>query len=132
MRSNLKWRTISTDRGKRYAGKSHMNLVSLVLHGLSAISVYTEIVYIRLIFLSFFVIILDIIGFLVLLYIKYFTLLAIPGWGTSVAIGLVLVMLQAILFLTMFSFAILSYRSMKMFIPAIDFEDYLRKTERIK
>jgi hypothetical protein len=78
------------------------------------------------------VIILDIIGFLVLLYIKYFTLLAIPGWGTSVAIGLVLVMLQAILFLTMFSFAILSYRSMKMFIPAIDFEDYLRKTERIK
>ena len=131
MRSNLKWKTIATDRGKRYAGKSHMNLVSLVLHGLSAISVYTEIVYIRLIFLSFFVIVLDIIGFLILLYIKYFTLLAIPGWGTSVAIGLVLVMLQAILFLTMLSFAILGYRSMKMFIPAIDFEDYLRKTEKI-
>jgi len=131
MHSNLKRRTIPTDRGKRYAGKSHMNLVSLVLHGLSAISVYTEIVYIRLIFLSFFVIFLDIIGFLILLYIKYFTLLAIPGWGTSVAIGLVLIMLQAILFLTILSFAILGYRSMKMFIPAIDFEDYLRKTERV-
>ncbi len=129
MHSNLEWRTIPTNRGARYAGKSHMNLVALVLHGLSAISVYTEIVFVRLIFASFFVIALDIIGFLVLLYIKYFTALAIPGWGTSVAIGLVLVMLQAILFLTMLSFSILSYRSMKMFIPAIDFEDYLRKIE---
>ena len=131
MYSNLKWKTVPTNRGKRYAGKSHMNLISLVLHGLSAISVYTEIVFVRLIFLSFFAILLDSIGFLILLYIKYFTLLAIPGWGTSVAIGLVLVMLQAILFLTILSFAILGYRSMKMFIPAIDFEDYLRKTERV-
>ena len=131
MHSNLKWRTIPTDRGMRYAGKSHMNLVSLVLHGLSAISVYTEIVFVRLIFASFLVIVLDVIGFLVLLYIKYFTTLAIPGWGTSVAIGLVLVMLQAILFLTMLSFSILSYRSMKMFIPAIDFEDYLRRVEKV-
>ena len=130
MHSNLKRRTISTNRGKRYAGKSHMNLVALVLHGLSAISVYIEIVYVRLIFLSFSLICLDSIGFLILLYIKYFTALAIPGWGTSVAVGLVLVMLQAILFLTVLSFAILSYRSMKMFIPAIDFEDYLRKTEK--
>jgi hypothetical protein len=56
MHSNLKWRTVPTDRGTRYAGKSHMNLVSLVLHGLSAISVYTEIVFVRLIFMSFFVI----------------------------------------------------------------------------
>lgn len=131
MYSNLKRKTISTDRGKRYAGKSHMNLVSLVLHGLSAISVYTETVYVRLILVSFLVIILDIIGFIILLYVKYLTPLAIPGWATNVAVGLVLIMLQAILFLTILSFAILGYRSMKMFIPAIDFESYLRKVEKI-
>lgn len=132
MRSNLRRRVVPTNRGQRYAGKSHMNLVALVLHGLSAISVYIEIVYIRLIFSALFVIFLDIISFLALLYIKYFTTLAIPGWGTSVAIGLVLVMLLTILFLTSLSFSILSYRSMKMFIPAIDFKDYLREIERIK
>ncbi|MBT3316180.1 MAG: glycosyltransferase [Anaerolineae bacterium] len=131
MHSNLKWKTISTNRGLRYAGKSHMNLVSLVLHGLSAISVYTETVYVRLILTSFLVIILDIIGFIILLYVKYLTPLAIPGWATNVAVGLVLIMLQAILFLTILSFAVLGYRSMKMFIPAIDFENYLRKTEII-
>ena len=131
MHSNIQWKTIPTTRGKRYAGESHMNLVSLVLHGLSAISVYTEIVYVRLIFLSFVIIFLDVIGFLILLYIKYFTQLAIPGWGTSVAIGLVLVMLQIILFLTVVSFAILGYRSMKMFIPAIDFQDYVYKTNKL-
>ena len=131
MHSNIQWKTISTTRGKRYAGRSHMNMVSLVLHGLSAISVYTEIVYVRLIFMSFVIIAFDIIGFLVLLYIKYFTQLAIPGWGTSVAIGLVLVMLQVILFLTVLSFVILGYRSMKMFIPAIDFQDYVYKTNKI-
>jgi hypothetical protein len=131
MHSNLQWKTIPTQRGKRYIGKSQMNLVSLVLHGLSAISVYTEIVFVRLIFAALLVIFFDIIGFLVLLYIKYLTPLAIPGWGTSVAIGLVLVMLLAILFLTTLSFSILSYRSMKMFIPALDYPAYLRETEKI-
>ncbi len=131
MHSNLAWGTIPTQRGRRYAGNSQMNMVSLVLHGLSAISVYTEIVLIRLIFFALLMIFLDSIGFLVLLYIKYFTTLAIPGWGTSVAIGLVLVMLLTIIFLTTLSFSILSYRSMKMFIPALDYADYLRETERV-
>ena len=93
MHSNLVWTTIPTERGRRYTGNSRMDLVSLVLHGLSAISVYTEIVLVRLIFAALLVIIFDILGFLVLLYIKYFTTLAIPGWGTNVVIGLVLVML---------------------------------------
>ncbi|MCP4142017.1 MAG: glycosyltransferase [Chloroflexi bacterium] len=131
MHSSLKWRTISTNRGKRYAGKSHMNLTSLVLHGLSAISVYTERVYVRFILVSFLLISLDVIGFIILLYVKYLTPLAIPGWATNVAVGLVLIMLQVILFLAILSFAVLGYRSMKMFIPAIDFENYLRKIEKI-
>jgi polyisoprenyl-phosphate glycosyltransferase len=41
--------SIDTKRGKRYHGKSKMNLVSLILHGLCAISVFLEVVLIRLI-----------------------------------------------------------------------------------
>ena len=42
--------SIDTDRGKRYFGSSKMNMSSLILHGLSAISVFLDFVLIRLIF----------------------------------------------------------------------------------
>lgn len=130
MRSGLSWKTIPTARGKRYAGRSHMNLVTLVLHGLSAISVYIEVVYVRLIFSALAIMGLDFISFLVLIYIRFFTPLAIPGWATSVAIGLTVVMVQALLFLALLSFMVLSYRSAKMFIPAVDHKDFVFEIER--
>lgn len=132
MHSTIQWITIPTTRGKRYAGESKMNLVGLVLHGLSAISVHIEIVYVRLLFFSFGLMLLDVLAFLVLVYIRFGTLLAIPGWATNVAIGLTMAMIQAILFLALLSFVVLSYRSSRMFIPAINYTDYLLKIEQIK
>lgn len=125
MRSGLPWRTVPTARGARYAGRSHMNLVSLVLHGLSAISVYIEVVYVRLLFAALFIMGLDVLAFLALVYIRFFTLLAIPGWATNVAIGLTVIMVQAVLFLALLSFFVLSYRSAKMFIPIVDYKDFV-------
>jgi len=129
MRSGLSWKSVSTARGKRYAGRSHMNLVSLVLHGLSAVSVYIEIVYVRLIFAALILIGLDLAGFLVIVYIRFFTPLAIPGWATNVAIGLTMVMAQALFFLALLSFVVLSYRSAKMFIPAVDYKEFVLDIE---
>lgn len=125
MRSGLPWRTVPTARGVRYAGRSHMNLVALVLHGLSAISVYIEVVYVRLLFAALFIMGLDVFAFVVLVYIRFFTPLAIPGWATNVAIGLTVIMVQAVLFLALLSFFVLSYRSAKMFIPIIDYKDFV-------
>jgi len=125
IRSGLPWRTVPTARGVRYAGRSHMNLVALVLHGLSAISVYIEVVYVRLLFAALFIMGLDVLAFLILVYIRFFTLLAIPGWATNVAIGLTVIMVQAVLFLALLSFFVLSYRSAKMFIPIIDYKDFV-------
>jgi len=106
-----------------------MNLVSLVLHGLSAVSVYIEIVYVRLIFAALILIGLDLAGFLVIVYIRFFTPLAIPGWATNVAIGLTMVMAQALFFLALLSFVVLSYRSAKMFIPAVDYKEFVLDIE---
>jgi glycosyltransferase involved in cell wall biosynthesis len=39
MRANIPWSSIPTKRGMRYGGTSSMNFVTLVVHGLSAISV---------------------------------------------------------------------------------------------
>lgn len=132
MHSGLQWKTIPTTRSHRYFGKSHMNMISLVLHGLSAISVYIEIVYVRLLFFSLALMTFDVMGFILLAYVRLWTDLAIPGWATNVGIGLVVIMVQAILFLATLSFVVLSYRSSKMFIPAVDFQDYLMNIEIVK
>ncbi len=130
LHAGLPWVSVPTTRGRRYAGASHMSLTPLVLHGLSAISVYVEIVYVRLIFFALTLLALDLLGFLGLLYIRYLTPLAIPGWATTVAIGLTLLASQAFLFLALLTFLLLSHRSSRMFIPAIDYQTYLLRVEK--
>ncbi len=130
LRAGLPWTSIPTDRGRRYAGRSHMSLTPLVLHGLSAISVYVEIVYARLIFFALALLGADVLGFLALLYVRYLTPLAIPGWATTVAIGLTLLASQAFLFLALLTFLLLSYRSARMFIPAADYPAYLLRVDK--
>src|SRR5215471_16481485 len=48
MRSRLPCTAVPTARGGRFAGRSRMNLVSLVLHGLTAMSVYTDTIFVRI------------------------------------------------------------------------------------
>lgn len=129
--ANLPWKVIPTVRGHRYIGYSKMNFVSLVVHGLSAISVFIEVVTVRLMLLSLIVILLGTFGFIAILYVRYFTILAIPGWATSVAIGLVVLMFQALLFLVLLSFVVLNFRTNRLFIPAIDYLDYILDIERV-
>ena len=131
MRANIPWSSIPTKRGKRYSGKSSMNFIALVIHGLSAISVYIEILTVRLMLFAIVIILIGIVSFLGLLYVKYLTPLAIPGWATNVAIGIVVIMFQAILLLALLAFLSLNYRSSKLFIPAKDYQDYLLNLEKI-
>lgn len=131
MRANIPWSSIPTKRGKRYSGKSSMNFIALVIHGLSAISVYIEILTVRLMLFAIVVILIGIVSFVVLLYVRYLTPLAIPGWATNVAIGIVVIMFQAILLLALLAFLSLNYRSSKLFIPAKDYQDYLFNLEKI-
>ena len=131
LRSGLPWRTISTPRGERYRGESKMDFTGLIVHGFSAISVFVEILTVRLLFLSLFIILLDLLAFGILFYVRLFTTLAIPGWATNVAIGLVILLFQAILFLTLLTFLVLTNRSDKHFIPAIDFKTYIRREDRV-
>lgn len=49
LRSRVPIQFVETDRGQRYFGQSHMNFSNLVVHGMSAISVYSDIVITRMI-----------------------------------------------------------------------------------
>ncbi len=131
IRSGLPRADIPTVRGRRYAGQSKMNLVSLILHGLSAISVYVEVVAVRLIIFSLGILGIVGLGFLGLLYVRFLTDLAIPGWATNVAIGLAVIFFQALLFLTSLSFLTLNLRSNRPFIPAQDYQDFILNIENI-
>lgn len=81
------------DRGERYAGRSRMNFVSLVLHGFRALMVFGEDVLVRVGIACTLVASLSIVGGVAAVVLKLLGI-ATPGWF-SVAIGILfLVFLQ--------------------------------------
>jgi len=111
---------VPIDRGSRYAGVSKMNFVSLVMHGLSAMAVYSDVVMVRLLLGAVAVSILTIAGLCGVVFVKLFTALAIPGWATSAAGILVIVLVQALMLFTIAAFNIMSARSLTVVIPRLD------------
>ena len=79
IRSGIPYTAVATVRGKRYHGESKMNFTRLILHGLSAVSVYADFMAIRLILFSFLLIVVTVIGILAVAFVRLFTHLAIPG-----------------------------------------------------
>lgn len=126
MRSNIPMIHVATDRGERYAGNSRMNLVALILHGLSAISVYSEVVFIRILLFSLVLIVLALLGILTVVLIRLLTALAIPGWATSTVGILVVMLIQAIAMSGGATFIMLNMRSQPSVVPAIDALKYIK------
>jgi len=125
IKSKIPFLTEPIERGKRYAGSSKMDIDNLILHGLSAVAVFLDIVSIRLLRATFAIIFLILCSMLVVLGVRVFTDLPIPGWATYVMIGLSTVLMQALLICLVLGLIILHYRTQKLFIPAIDFRDYI-------
>jgi hypothetical protein len=122
---------VPTPRGSRLAGQSRMNLVSLMIHGLSAISVFGEEVGLRLLLASLLLSIFAGIAICAVVFIRFFTDLAIPGWATS-AFGLLLVLLvQGLLSSLVIVFLILQARSNMAFLPLRDYGFYILECKRV-
>lgn len=125
----LPFKTVGLERGKRYAGSSKMNFTNLVLHGLSAISIYLDMVGVRLMIFFFVLMILLIIAIIAVVVIKFFTDQAIPGWASTTALGLLLLFFQAFFICFFLVFIILSNRNIKNFIPIHDYKSFIQKTK---
>jgi len=129
--SKLPYSTVQCQRGQRFAGESRMNIVSLWLHGLSSISVYSDVVMVRaLIFLIILVCLLSVAGFAVL-YIKLFTKLALPGWATTVILNLVSLMIEILFmnFICVFLFIHISSQN-KNGLP-LDHKNHIYQVESV-
>lgn len=126
IRSKLPYTSIPIERGKRLRGESKMNFSSLVLHGLSAVSVMLDMVAVRLLLFSGGLMSCCLLGILFVLGIKYMTDMAIPGWASSVLIGLVIILMQSFLLAMLLIFIVLTERTKKTFLPARDYKDFVK------
>jgi hypothetical protein len=111
---------IPTVRGERCVGESKMNLVALVIHGLSAISVYVDVIFVRLLLGSAALIGAAILATLCFVCYKLFTDLATPGWTTTVASTFTIIIIQAGIFVVGTTLMLLGGRSNYTIVPALD------------
>ena len=120
-KARLPRRAVPTERAKRITGQSKMNFVALVGHGLSALSVHAELIGVRLLVATVFMV--GLLGLLLagVLGVRLGTSLAIPGWATTVGGLLLVLMFQAVAFAVCFVFLVLHGRSQPSFIPLRDY-----------
>ena len=97
-----------------------MNFVALVCHGLSAISVFGDIVGVRLLIGSLAGSFLAGFGMVLVAMIWLFSNPAIPGWATYATGTLAIVVIQLVTIATSFTFFLLSNRPNQGFVPLRD------------
>ena len=95
-RSAIPYVTVPAPRGVRVSGRSHMNFVGLAVHGLSAISLYADIVGVRLLMAASGCVLVLLAALGVVVGVRLFTDRAVPGWATY-ATGILTVLLVQIL-----------------------------------
>jgi hypothetical protein len=131
LNSRLPFMTLPCPRGKRLAGRSNMNFVGLMTHGLSAISVFAEAVGARLIAASLFIAAAAFAATIIVTVIRVATNWAIPGWATyTFGLGVV-VLLQAVTMAFVLSLLVLNRRSHIGFLPQRDYAYFVRDVETI-
>lgn len=115
------------DRAPRYTGTPKMTLLPLVLLGMSALSVYIDVILVRLIFATLGFAVLTSVVIMSLLFLYFFTDWSIRGW-TSILSGVLLAILLQVLFAAVgASFLLLNSRSSIARIPLLELPVFIRE-----
>lgn len=115
------------DRAPRYAGTPKMTLLPLVLLGMSALSVYIDVILVRLIFATLAFAAATGLVIMGLLFLYFFTDWSIRGW-TSILAGVLLAILLQVLFASVgASFLLLNNRSSIARIPLLELPVFVRE-----
>lgn len=128
IKSRIPYDSVLTNRAKRLAGESKMNFVSLVLHGLSAISVMVDTTAVRILIFSIFMSGLAVAFIIFIIFLKLIGN-ATPGWASTLGSTLMILMLQSFLISLFLVFMVLQYRSQQHFIPAVHYRDFVEKVD---
>jgi glycosyltransferase involved in cell wall biosynthesis len=123
---------VPTKRATRLDGQPRMNFVDLVVHGLSAISVYGETIGVRLLVLACLLIVAAFLGVAATVTVRLATNWGIPGWATS-TMGILLVILTlGIMLAFLFCFIILSGRQGSAFLPCRDYAYFVQEVRHLR
>lgn len=120
MRSRLQRIGVPTERGVRHAGRSHMNVPSLVLHGLSAMSVYADQIFVRVLLGTAVAAAITVLGALVVVVIRFGTSFGVPGWASTMIGDLFIVLMQTIVIAVATTLMVLGNRSQRPIVPFTD------------
>ncbi|HKX19333.1 MAG TPA: glycosyltransferase [bacterium] len=130
-RARLPCRAIPLSRGRRLAGKSRLNFIGLVGHGLSAISVFGDVVAVRLLAVTSGSAVLLLLLMVAVVVLRWSTRLAIPGWATS-ALGILLILFSQVVLISLFlCFVIISARSNTTVIPLRDAPVFVHGVDKV-
>lgn len=132
IKARLPFETIPTVRATRLAGESKMNFVGLVMHGLSAMSVFSDRIGIRLIVATCLAAMLVFAGIATVIGIRLGTSLAIPGWATSTISAAAVLLSQMFILLVVFVFMVLHSRSSSTALLIRDYQYYIAHVEPVR
>lgn len=128
VKSRMPMEKIPLQRAERMKDKSKMNTVDLVIHGLSAISVFSEEMCVRLLIFMTSFMFAAFVSAATMLGIGYSTQTQVPAWAIAILGLLFLGLLNGLLLAFIFAFVILQRRSNANFLPLRDFEYYIMET----
>jgi hypothetical protein len=131
VKMKLPYATVPIDRSRRFIGESKMGFVGLVVHGLSAMSVFGDTVGVRLLILCGFAGVLTIALIIAALVVKFTTNLGIPGWATYVTGLLLLILSQLAVLSLVFIFVALYSRGQSSFVPIRDCPIYIGRVRTV-
>ena len=125
--ARIDYATVPTSRAKRLAGQSHMSFISLVVHGLSALSVYSHVIGVRLLVVAGTLIVLTASSLVAMLALQLVAVTPLPAWLPSVAALLLLLLSQAVTAASVFVFIMLAGRQGTTVIPLRDYKYFVHR-----
>ena len=130
-KSKLSVALMPSHRAERLEGKSKMNFYNLILHGLGAITVHSDIVGVRSLVAVSALLGSCFIGILSLLYLRFFSNIAVPVLTSTVLISLTVIALQFLSSAIIFSFLTLAARSPIALNPARNYQGFVKRAFRV-
>ena len=131
IKSKFEYLTIPLEKGKRYDGKSSMDIINFILHAMKSLAVFNEQIITRFLIFSFMSIIICTLSiFLVVIY-KMTEPLLLAGWSTNVVIGFSII---GLIFLFMFFSCLLVLINKNTFIQNsnYDYKDLIKEISKKK
>jgi hypothetical protein len=104
-----------------------MSFIALVVHGLSALSVYSHVIGVRLLVVAGTLIVLTASSLVAMLVLQLVAVTPLPAWLPSVAALLLLLLSQAVTAASVFVFIMLAGRQGTTVIPLRDYKYFVHR-----